>query len=241
MTLAMEIFRGRRRQKGARRVPSKALEDSLDALKDSYDLLGLLIEDARYVIFDTELTGLKLRKDSIVSIGAVKMVGGRIHLGDYFYRLVRPETALTGRSVLIHEITPEEVSTCPDIETLLPEFIEFCRDSVLVGHFVSVDLGFVNKELKRLYNRTLQSPAVDTQRIYRWLAQQRENGCAYHEGRIEELDLTSLAGRYRIPVGRAHNALDDAYMTAQLFQRFLAELPGAGIRTVADLIRIGRL
>ncbi len=239
MTLMMDIFLGKRRQQ-AHRLPSRALQGSLDALKDSYDLLTSLLEDTRFVVFDTELTGLKLRKDSIVSIGAVKMAGGRIHLGDYFYRLVKPETALTGKSVLIHEITPEEVATCPDIETLLPEFLEFCRDSVLVGHFISVDLGFVDKELKRLYGRTLQCPAIDTQRVYRWLSQQRENGCAYHEQKVEELDLTALAARYRIPVARAHNALDDAYVTAQLFQRFLTELPGAGIRTVADLIRIGK-
>lgn len=238
MTLMMDLFSGKRRTE-TRRAPSKAIEDSLDALKDSYDLLHSLIEDARFVIFDTELTGLNLRKDSIVSIGAVKMAGGRIHLGDYFYRLVRPQTALTGSSVVIHEITPDEVAICPDIETLLPEFIDFCRDSVLVGHFVSLDIGFLNKDLKRLYGRTLQSPVIDTQMIYRWLTKRNTNGCSFHEEQIVNVDLTSLAGRYRIPVGRAHNALDDAYVTAQLFQRFLTEFDGT-IRTVADLIRIGK-
>jgi len=239
MTLMMNLFSGVRRPK-LHRTPGKVIEDSLDALKDSYDLLVSLIEDARFVVFDTELTGLNLRKDSIVSIGAVKMAGGRIHLGDYFYRLVRPETALTGKSILIHELTPDEVAVCPDIETLLPEFIDFCRNCVLVGHFVSLDLGFLNKELKRLYNRTLQSPAIDTQRIYRWLTKKKKNGCSYHEEKSEDLDLTSLAAKYRIPASRAHNALDDAYVTAQLFQRFLTELPGAGIHTIADLIQIGK-
>jgi len=239
MMLTMDLFSGVRRPKISRK-PNKVLEDSLDALKDSYELLVSLIEDARFVVFDTELTGLNLRNNSIVSIGAVKMAGGRIHLGDYFYRLVRPETELTGKSVLIHELTPDEVAVCPDIETLLPEFIEFCRNSVIVGHFVSLDLGFLNKELKRLYGRTLQSPAIDTQRIYRWLTKQQNNGCSYHEEKSEDLDLTSLAAKYRIPSSRAHNALDDAYVTAQLFQRFLSELPGAGIRNIADLIQIGR-
>ncbi len=239
MTVMMDIFFGRKRQE-AYKAPGKTIEKTLEAPKASDHLLVSHLEDARFVVFDTELTGLKLRKDSIVSIGAVRMAGSRIYLGDYFYRLIRPECDLTAKSVLIHEITPEEVSACPDIDTLLPEFIEFCRDSVLVGHFVSVDVGFVNKELKRMYGRTLQCPAVDTQRIYRWLLQCRENVCAQHEEKIVDLDLKSLSARYRIPVSKAHNALDDAYVTAQLFQRFLAELPEAGIRTVGDLIRIGK-
>ena len=60
------------------------------------------ITEARYVVVDTELTGLDENRDSIVSIGAVRMTGGRIELGDSFYRLASPRTELSAASVVIH-------------------------------------------------------------------------------------------------------------------------------------------
>lgn len=197
------------------------------------------VHEAKYVVFDTELTGLKTKKDSIVSIGAVKMDGSRVSLGDFFYRIIEPKTELTGKSVLIHGITPTEASESPEIDVLLPEFMDFCRDSIMVGHVVSIDLGFLNKEMKRIYGTSLQNPAVDTYMIYRWIRKIEEKTCAYHGGTSENADLFTLAKKYEIPFEGAHNALNDAFVTAQLFQRFLSMLPGFGVNTVGELLKIG--
>src|SRR5512141_25937 len=86
-----------------------------------------------YVVVDTELTGLDETKDSIVSIGAVRMTGGSIHVGETFYRLVSPRTELSAGSVVIHEITPSDVMMKPGIDTVLAEFLQVCGDAVLVG------------------------------------------------------------------------------------------------------------
>ncbi|HXX57414.1 MAG TPA: 3'-5' exonuclease, partial [Thermodesulfovibrionales bacterium] len=88
--------------------------------------------DAGYVVIDTELTGLDERKDSIVSLGALRMTGGRIELGESFYRLANPETALTSESVVIHGITPSDVVEKPSIDTVLAEFLQFCNDAIIV-------------------------------------------------------------------------------------------------------------
>ena len=151
---------------------------------------------------------------------------------------MEPRTELTGRSIVIHGIMPSEVAQWPDIDTLLPEFVDFCGDSVLVGHVVSIDLAFLNQEVKRILGAPLINPAVDTFALYRWLRNREDNICAYYDGTAENAALYALAERYHISVGSAHNALSDAYVTAQLFQRFLALLPGLGIRTVRDLLRI---
>ncbi|MGE5300419.1 MAG: PolC-type DNA polymerase III [Acidobacteriota bacterium] len=195
---------------------------------------------AEYVVFDTELTGLRMRSDSIVSIGAVRMRGGRIDIGDVFYRIVRPRTELRGSSVVIHEITPTEAEQSPDIDTLLPEFLEFCGDSILVGHFVAIDLGFLNKEMQRLYGVSLQNAAADTGRIYRWLMRRGAGSCAFQGETIEDLSLRTLAAKYGISVNGSHNALADAFVTAQIFQRLLSELQGQGVKSVRELLRIGR-
>jgi DNA polymerase-3 subunit epsilon len=202
--------------------------------------LNTPIEHAKYVVFDTELTGLQPKKDSIVSIGAVKMQGGRINMSDFFYRVVEPRTKLTGASVLIHGITPTEASECPSIEVLFPEFLEYLGDCILVGHFVSVDMAFINLEMKRLYGLSLQKAVVDTYMIYKWMRQKEEDVCAYHGGISEDVSLSAIAAKYDIPVNGAHNSIEDAFVTAQLFQRFISFLPKFGIKTVGDLLKIGR-
>ncbi len=198
------------------------------------------IENARYLVMDTELTGLDKNKDSIVSVGALAMQGGRIMLGETFYEMVSPETALRSESIVIHGIVPSEVANKPDISVVLKDLLKFCRGSVVVGHFLFLDLNFLNREMKRLYNTKFQQPVVDTVQVHDWI-QEHSNGFRRNYGSTEKnRDLFSLAKKYDVPVSEAHNALMDAFITAQLFQRFLAILPGMGIRTVKDLLSIGR-
>jgi DNA polymerase III subunit epsilon len=198
------------------------------------------IQEAKFLVFDTELTGLNIKKDSIVSIGALKMHGGRIDLNETYYRVVDPKAKLTGQSVLIHGITPSEASECPQIGVLLPEFLDFCGSRIILGHFVAIDLAFINKEMTKLFGFPLQNPAVDTMKVYQWIRKNEEQICSFHAGLSEKMDLLSLADRYAIPVNQAHHALDDAFVTAQLFQRFITLTTKFGVRTVADLVSIGQ-
>lgn len=221
-------------QKG---VPSSVLK-YLDSA-DTVDLTAAL-ERGNYVVFDTELTGLQTKKDSIVSIGALKMTGRKIYFCNFFYRVVKPRTKLTGKSVIIHGITPSEATECPSIDILLPEFIDFCGNSLLVGHFVNIDINFINVEMKRLYGVGLHNPSVDTSKLYTWMRQNEEEVCAYHGGLSEDTNLFSLAKKYDIPVRKAHNSLDDAFITAQLFQRFISILPRLGVKTLKDLLKIAK-
>ncbi|MEW5747014.1 MAG: 3'-5' exonuclease [Nitrospirota bacterium] len=192
-----------------------------------------------FAVVDTELTGLDPRRDSIVSVGGIRMTGRRIRLGEVFYRVVKPQTALTSESVVIHGITPSEVEGEPSIDRVLADFTDFCRGAIVVGHFISLDLKFLNKELKRLFGKELENPAVDTNSLYDWI-KDHNGGPNGYPGDGENRDLFSLAQKYRIRVTGAHNALMDAYITAQLFQRFLSRLPTLGISTAGDLLRIGR-
>ena len=84
------------------------------------------ITETGYVVIDTELTGLNERKDSIVSIGAVRMTGTRIDLSQTFYRLIKPDSKFKPESVVIHGITPSDVSEKPNIDSIISDFLEFC-------------------------------------------------------------------------------------------------------------------
>jgi DNA polymerase-3 subunit epsilon len=190
------------------------------------------ITDARYVVVDTELTGLDDKRDSIVSIGAVRMTGGKIGIGDTFYRLVSPRTELTAASVVIHEITPSEAALSPSIGPVLEEFLGFCGTDVLIGHFISIDLSFLNREMKRL--------RMDTFSIYEWLRKRgRSRDCFATP--LTGYRLYDIARCFDVPINGAHNSIMDAFATAQLFQRFLPLLEEAGAKTIGELLKIGTL
>ncbi len=194
--------------------------------------------DARFVVMDTELTGLDEKRDSIVSIGAVRMTGGVIDLGDTFYQLVNPDTALSASSVVIHEITPSEVAAKPPIDAVLAEYLAYASDDILIGHFVSLDLAFLNREMRRIFKHELRNPVIDTLSIHEWLSRRLPPRACFTAPPLG-YRLYDIVKGFDIPVNVAHNAIADAYTTAQLFQRLLPLLAEAGIITLGDLLRIG--
>ena len=198
------------------------------------------LDRAPYVVMDTELTGLNFRKDSIVSVGALRMIGTRIELNRPFYEVVMPSTELTSKSILVHEITHSETEQKPGIEMIMEGFLRFCEGAIIVGHFISLDLRFLAKEIKRIGFGSLKNPAVDTCVLHEWMNQNRGDLSSRYFNGMESKDLFSLAKKFEVPVHGAHNALMDAYVTAQLFQRFIFMLITLGVRTLRDLLRIGK-
>jgi DNA polymerase-3 subunit epsilon len=198
------------------------------------------LERGRFAVVDMELTGLNCRKDSIVSIGCLKMTGTRIDVGDFFYEVVSPDSELTAESVVVHGIMPSDTVGQPLVRKTLERLIAFTSGCVLVGHFFSLDLGFLKREVRKIYGLPLRTPALDTLAVYEWILQHSEGIYRHCATPDDRRDLFSLAAKYRIEVSGAHNALMDAYVTAQLFQRFLCVLPELGVKSVKDLLRIGR-
>ncbi|MBF0559879.1 MAG: 3'-5' exonuclease [Nitrospirae bacterium] len=196
------------------------------------------VEKVRYVAIDTELTGLDERKDSIVSVGAVRMVGGRIDIGSSFYRLVRPDSELTAASIVIHEITPSEVMEKPDISEVLEEFIGLCGNDVIVGYCLSIDMSFINREMKRIFCRPLTNEMLDVRLLWDWLSKRHTNHKAFSMP-LREQSLYEMGKRLDIMLSGAHNAVMDAFITAQVFQRLIPLLLESGIRRIGDLLNIG--
>ncbi len=198
------------------------------------------IEEVDYVAFDTELTGLDPRRDTIISIGAVKLRGGRIFPGKVFHRLVQPESELRPTGVVVHELMHSDLEDADRASEVLLDFIDFVGDAVLLGHFVHIDLGFVSRAMKKIFRAGFRRSAVDTSALHDWLVDNDPRFAAHHGGISVKKDLFSTATRYGISVDRAHDALFDAFVTAQLFQRFLSFLPANGVRSVQELLEVGK-
>jgi len=196
------------------------------------------LENVAYVVIDTELTGLDEKKDSIVSIGAVRMIGGKIELGNSFYRLVNPKTALTAKSVLIHEITPSEVMQKPDIDSVLSEFLDFCGEDVIVGYCVSIDMEFLNSESRRISSNEIRNPVVDIQAIYEWALRKAALRDKGDMTMPQQYKLYDIAKHFGISVSGVHNAVIDAFITAQIFQRLIPVLIESGIRSIGELLKL---
>ncbi len=196
------------------------------------------IMDVQYTVIDTELTGLNEKKDSIISMGAVRMNGTRIELADSFHQLVRPESKFQPKSVVVHEITPSDVLEKPNIDAVLSEFLRFCDDDVIVGHCVSIDLSFINRETKRISGNTVQNPVIDTYNVYDWLRNKVPTRTCFSSS-PKDSSLYEIAQCFSIAVRGAHNALVDAFITAQLLQRFMQVLIDIGVNHIGDLLEIG--
>lgn len=217
---------------------SKKSNQTAKSASDPLWELDLPVQEIKAVVVDTELTGLDRKRDSIVSIGAVKMAGGRVEIGHTFYQLVNPRMQMNAQVVVVHEITPAEVLEKPDIGPVLADFLEFCGKDIIIGHYISLDLAFINRELKKSAGETLPNPALDTMSLMHfWRSNSPNHGPDSYAPK--KFELVEIAKELGVQVQGAHNALMDAFMTAQVFQRLLPRIQVLGIKTLGDLLRIG--
>lgn len=198
------------------------------------------LAEYEFVVFDTELTGLNERRDEVVSIGAVRIKDLRIDLQQCFYTCIHPDQCVPKSSTLIHRITPGQADDAPRIESVLPDFVEFCGQALLVGHNIGLDIGFMNRALKKHMGGIMRNPCLDTMRLAMlYKESQWENYYDRYNLNVS-YTLPDLSREYGLPLFDEHNALQDALQTAYLFLFFVHKLHGGKIKTLRDLFLAGR-
>jgi DNA polymerase III subunit epsilon len=199
------------------------------------------LSDCSYVVFDTELTGLNRKKDEIISIGAVRIRDLQIDLSETFHYYVKPRNIDPTRATLIHRITPQQLEQAPPLEEVLPFFLKFIENDLLVGHYVVIDTSFLNRATRHLYNGTVANPRLDTMRmaqIYKRLVLDDYYGSQQvADGRY---NLQRLSVELNLPYFEAHDALEDALQTAYLFIFLVKKLSTVGITTIRELFAAGK-
>lgn len=200
------------------------------------------LTEYKFVVFDTELTGLNKRRDELISIGAVSITNLRIELNNAFHMYIKPlHNHEYTESTFIHKITPQELEHATPALEALPDFIEFCGEALLVGHFVGIDMHFLNKSCKETLGGFISNPSVDTMRLARGYKEGRR---LYSYGDCDQnfsYNLGYLTREFGLPVFKAHDALEDAMQTAYLFLFLIKKMKKGGIRTLKQLYQAGRI
>ena len=215
--------------------------DKDDPFKVIYGVEGYLVDDltkiaenekgqdleGTYVVFDIETTGFSAVTDRIIEIGAVKVEDGKIT--DKFSTFVNPKRPIPFRITELTGITDEMVIGSPDIETILPQFIEFIGDAVLVAHNASFDVGFIKQNCKR-QKIEADFTYVDTVALARVLLPA-----------LNRFKLDTVAKALNISLENHHRAVDDAGCTAEIFVKFVQMLKERELTTLAKVNEFGDL
>jgi len=186
------------------------------------------LADLTWTVFDTETTGLDPVHDEIISIGAVRVLGGRLLRQESFDRLVDPGRSVPAGSIAVHGITTSMVRGQPSIDDVLPLFARYADDTVLVGHNVGFDMRLLREKEERTGIRFGQ-PVLDTLLL----------DAALHPD-FEEHSLEAIAGRLGVEVVGRHTALGDATVTAEVFLRLVTLFEQRGIDTLGEVLAASR-
>ena len=187
---------------------------------------GQPLDDTTFVVFDIETTGFSPIKNRIIEIGAVKIRNGEIL--ERFSEFINPQVPIPYRIEKLTSITDEMVMDAPTREVIIPKFVEFCKDAVLVGHNVAFDISFINQNCKDL-GIDVDYTTVDTL----WLSRYFFPLQAKHT-------LDTVAKTLGVVLDHHHRAVDDAECTALIFNKFIPMLKEQKAGNLTDVNILGK-
>lgn len=178
-----------------------------------------------WVSLDCETTGLDLRRDEIVSIGAVRIVGQRILTSQRLELLVRPRRPVSAEAVRVHRLRERDVAHGLDPEDAVCRLLHFIGSRPLVGYYLEFDVAMVERVMRPMLGIGLPQPKIEVSGLYydhKYRHLQPEE-----RGRPIDLRFATLMADLQLPLRDAHDALNDAVMAALAFVK-LRELERAG-------------
>ena len=184
------------------------------------------IESTRFVVLDTETTGLDIVNDRILSIGAVAITNNQIDVADSFeFYLTQDE--FNTETVEIHGILKEGSIDKISEKEAIEIFINYIGNSVLIAHHAAFDIEMINAALKRMNLPKLKNKRIDTGILYKKLEGKKDN----------HFNLDVLCDEFNIPKHDRHTASGDAFITSLLFLKIISKLKSERTIHYSDLFR----
>jgi DNA polymerase III epsilon subunit family exonuclease len=182
-----------------------------------------LLEEAEFVVFDLETTGLSAQTSRICELGAVRVRA--LELVDRFQSLVEPGVPLPQPVARLTGLHERELRGAPRVGTVVGRFLTFAGDAPLVAHNARFDQRFLERQLRRCESRRLAEPPLCTAALARRLL----------ASRLRRVSLSSLAHFFGVPTAPCHRALPDAEATAEVLIRLIELAQELGARRVSEL------
>ncbi|MCF8321788.1 MAG: 3'-5' exonuclease [Flavobacterium sp.] len=189
------------------------------------------INNARFVVLDTETTGFDYNKDRILCIGAIVLQNNSISIQDSFEVYIEQEY-YNQSTAQIHGILREIVLQRPKELEALQHFLEFLGDSIIIAHHAKFDITMINNALERNDLPKLTNKTIDTAELYKKsllkspLLERKEN-----------YSLDDLAEKFDISTKDRHTALGDAFITAIAFLKIVEKLRKKRELTLSYLVK----
>ncbi|MEZ2715189.1 PolC-type DNA polymerase III [Niallia circulans] len=187
-----------------------------DGVPIAYNPKDIDLEDATYVVFDVETTGLSAVYNTIIELAAVKIHNGEII--DRFESFANPHHRLSATTINLTGITDDMVESAPEIDIVLRKFADWTGDSILVAHNASFDVGFLNVGYQKAGLPKSTNAVIDTLELGRFLYPEMKN----HR-------LNTLAKKFDIELTQHHRAIYDAEATGYLALKMLKDAAEKGI------------
>jgi len=169
-----------------------------------------------YSVVDIETTGLSIKGNRITEIAALKVSGTRIV--DKFEMLVNPEVKIPAEITQLTGIDNNLVRKQKTIDKVLPKFLDFLGDSIVVAHNATFDYNFLDYNINKYLNKNLKNKSLCTVKLARKLFPD-----------IISCRLSSLCNYFDIENVNAHRAMSDCFVTNKLFLKFQAIMHNHGI------------
>ncbi|MCG1028734.1 PolC-type DNA polymerase III [Virgibacillus halodenitrificans] len=182
-----------------------------DGVPIAYNVKDIELNNATYVVFDVETTGLSAVYDTIIELAGVKIHQGEIV--DRFESFANPHHPLSQTTTDLTGITDEMVMNAPEVAEVLSDFREWMGDCILVAHNASFDMGFLNQGFEKINFPKADNAVIDTLELARFLFPELKN----HR-------LNTLCKYLDIELTQHHRAIYDAEATGYLFWKLVQRL-----------------
>ncbi len=183
-------------------------------------------DNTRFVVFDTETTGLNTSTAKLLSIGAIGICNNKIDVSDSLEVYIK-QNEFNPDTVEIHGILKESNLEKLNEADAIESFIEYINNAVLIAHHAIFDIEMINTGLKNMGLPNLKNKNIDTGILYKKLQEKNEN----------HFSLDVLCDEFNIPKHDRHTASGDAYLTGLLFLKIISKIRQERTLHYSDLFK----
>ena len=181
------------------------------------------MENKKYIVLDIETTWLSKYKHQITEIAAIKIDGDKM-IGEY-QTLINPQRNIPSWITRLTGITNEMVENAPTIDQILPDFLKFIWDDIIIAHNSSFDYWFLSESIYKYHNFWIKNPVLCTRKLASRLLPE-----------LPRKNLWTICEHMNLINDAAHRAMWDTAVTVEIFKNLLKLLEKKGITNKSDII-----